>query len=125
MKNVIIYSEMKSNLSKIIDHKFFKIFSIAILIFSLGWGMSSIATDDISSAHNNFSASGIISNISEDEINIEQASGSDKSTDTSYNLNIKYVKKVETNEYVALQLSNLKIGDKIIVQGLTNGSSFS
>ena len=105
-------------------NKFLKLLSVLVIICALGWGISSIAEDDIASAHNNFSVVGIISDISDENISVEQAQGSDRSNKTSYTLNIKNLEKIETNKYQVLNLSDIKVGDKIIAQGLTNGSTF-
>lgn len=109
---------------RIIKNKLFGIFCILTIVLALGWGMSISATDDIKSANVNFSAIGVISDISSDKMTITQAKASDKSGKTEYNLNIEHVEAMETNTYIPLNFTDIKIGDKIIAQGLTNGNTF-
>ncbi len=101
-----------------------KIILTIFVVYVFSWTISSIATDDISSAHNNFSVVGIVSGIDGEVININNAKGSDKTGADSYQLNIKNIEKIETNKYQTLSLSDIKVGDKIIAQGLTNGTTF-
>ncbi len=101
-----------------------RIITVISIVIVLGWGISSIAEDDISSAHNNFSVVGIVSNIDNENINLEEAQGSDRTGKNSYVLNIKNVQKVETSKYQSINIGDIKVGDKIIAQGLTNGSTF-
>lgn len=107
---------MKSGLLKFIP--------VVIVIALLGWGISSRATDDIKSATANFSVLGTVSEISEDGISISDAKGSDKSGKTTYELNISHLEAMEMNTYVPLNFTDIKVGDRIIAQGLTNGDTF-
>lgn len=102
----------------------FKSISVFVAVVLLGWGISSLAGDDIKSATNNFSAIGFVSEISENTLKIQEAKGSDKSGKTNYNLNIENLQTIETNKKIPLNLVDIKEGDQIIVQGLTNGSTF-
>jgi hypothetical protein len=115
---------MMKSINKIVKHKLFKLNSVFILILFLGWSMSSVADDDIKSATNNFSAMGLVSQISDNTLEIKEAKGSDKSGKTEYDLNIENLEKIETGKNEVLNFSDIKEGDKVIVQGLTNGSTF-
>lgn len=115
---------MSNNMIKIIKHKLFKISITFVVVLLLGWGISSVADDNIKSATNNFSAMGLVSEISDDSLKISDAKGSDKSGNTVYDLNIENLEKIQTNKNELLNFTDIKEGDKIIVQGLTNGSTF-
>lgn len=97
---------------------------IVLVLILVGWGMSSVAEDDIKSATANFSVLGIVSDISENDIEIKDAKGSDKSGKTSYDLNIDHLESMQTSAYIPLNFTDIKVGDKIIAQGLTNGNTF-
>ena len=99
---------------------------LVILSFALilSWGISNAINSDITSATTNFSASGIVAEISDVYITINDAKGSVLSSDSSYSLDLEYLKTVETSDYVPLKLSDIKVGDKIVAQGLTNGYTF-
>ena len=111
-------------MNKIVKYKLFKVSTTVAIVLLLSWGVSSVADDDIKSATNNFSAMGLVSEISEDSLEISEAKGSDKSGKTSYDLNIDNLEKIQTNKNETLNLVDIKEGDKVIVQGLTNGSTF-
>lgn len=108
-------------------HKFnlkTKLIFIGAILLVLGWGMSITATDNIDSATENFSVIATISEISDTDMKVTDAKGSDASGKTEYDLNIEHVDTVQTEAYEAIFLADLKPGDKIIAQGLTNGSTF-
>ena len=115
---------MTNNINKVFKHRLFKMIAAFIIILSLGWSLSTVADDDIKSATNNFSAMGLVSEISEDGLEISEAKGSDKSGKIVYDLNIDNLEKIQTNKNEPLNLVDIKKGDKVIVQGLTNGSTF-
>jgi hypothetical protein len=100
--------------------------SIFVTLFALvlSWGISNAINSDISSATSNFSVSGIVTEVSNTYILINNAKGSVVSSDGTYSLNLEYLKTIETNTYQPLTLSDIKTGDKIVAQGLTNGSIF-
>jgi len=105
--------------------RFIKIFSVFLLIaLVLSWGISNAVNNDIQSATSNFSVSGTVSEVSDAYIVVTGAVGSLKSSDGTYNLNIDYLKRVETDKYATLSISDVVVGDKIIAQGVTNGYSF-
>ncbi len=108
---------------KVVKHKLFNIGSIALMFLLLGWGISSVADVDIKSATDNFSAIGLVSEISDKNLKIIEAKGSDKSGETSFDLNIDNLEKIQTNKNELIDLIDIKKGDRIIVQGLTDGST--
>ncbi len=112
------------NFKDAVKNDFIKFISIVIAVVLMGYGIVSFATEDTKTASVNFSVLGIVSNISDDSLEIEEANGSDKSGKSSYSLNIKNLTILETNENVPINFIDIKIGDKIIAQGLKNGSTF-
>jgi len=128
------------NQVKVVEHIIFKprsfkvemikMFSIIAIVSVLGWGISNadnlnpFLDNGIETATENFSALGIVSKITESKISLIDARGSDKSGNTTYSLDISNLEKVETNSYTPLIITDIKVGDKIIAQGLTNGSTF-
>lgn len=113
-----------SNLKNEIKLESVKTFVAVLVILILGWGVSSSAVDDIKSANSNFNVIGVVSKISDKEITVTDAKGTNSSSDTSYNLNVEYLTTIETNAYIPMNFSDIKIGDRIIAQGLTNNSTF-
>jgi hypothetical protein len=113
-----------SNLKNEIKLDSIKTFFAVTIIAILGWGVSSSAIDDIKSATINFNAMGIVSEISDKSMTIKDAKGSNSASDTTYDLNLDYLSKIETSSYTPLNLSDVKVGNRIIVQGLTNNSTF-
>ncbi len=110
------------NARKLFSTKTFAVFLLFWVLLS--WGISHAVNNDIKSATTNFSATGIVSDVSEFSMTIENAKGSTQSSDGTYNLNLDYLKKVETSDYGPLALTDIKAGDKVVVQGLTNGYAF-
>lgn len=115
-----IFSTSKFSKIKILKVSTSVVFGALIL----SWGITSAINNDIGSASTNFNAMGIVSEVSTSYIIINNAKGSAQSSDGMYSLDLGYLTKVETNTYVPLNLSDIKIGDKIVVQGLTNGYTF-
>lgn len=113
-----------SNLKNEIKLDSIKTFFAVTIIVLLGWGVSSSAVDDIKSATINFNVIGIVSDISDTKITVKDAKGSNSSSDTTYDLNLEYLTKIETSKYTPLNLLDIKVGNKIIAQGLTNNSTF-
>jgi len=93
-------------------------------VFLLSWGISAAINNGIESATTNFSVLGTVASVSDSDINITDAKSSNSQVVTEYNLNIKYLKEVETSSYSTLAITDIKVGDRIIAQGLTNGSTF-
>jgi len=125
---------------KVIEHIIFKprsfkiemikMLSVIAIVSVLGWGISNadnlnpFVENGIETATENFSALGIVSEITQTNIIISEARGSDVSGKNTYNLNITNLEKVETSGHDPLIITDIKIGDKIIAQGLTNGNIF-
>ena len=107
-----------------------KMLSVIAIVSVLGWGISNadnlnpFVENGIETATENFSALGIVSEITESNITISEARGSDVSGKNTYNLNITNLEKVETSGHDPLIVTDIKVGDKIIAQGLTNGNIF-
>lgn len=101
-----------------------RMFSLIAVVTVLSWGISYASNNDIESATSNFSVMGTVSTVSDIGISIIEAKGSNNANDRSYDLNIRNIQKVETSDYVPLNISDIKVGDKIVAQGLTNGSVF-
>lgn len=113
-----------SNLKNEIKLDSIKTLFAAVIIALLGWGVSSSAVDDIKSATINFNVIGVVSDISDKKITVNDAKGSNSSSDNIYDLNLDYLSQIETSTYIPLNFSDIKVGDKIIAQGLTNNSQF-
>lgn len=125
---------------KVVEHIIFKprsfkvemikMLSIITVVSILGWGISHadnlnpFSDTGIETATQNFSALGNVSEITESSITLIDAKGSDKSGNTTYTLNISHLEKVETSAYTPLIITDIKVGDKIIAQGLTDGTTF-
>lgn len=107
-----------------------KMLSIIAIVSVLGWGISNadnlnpFLENGIETATENFSALGQVSEITESNITLVDARGSDKSGNTTYILDITHLEKVETSSYTPLIITDIKVGDKVITQGLTNGQAF-
>ena len=66
----------------------------------------------------NFSAVGVVSNITDTYLSIDNAKSGDEAGPTSYTFDTSTIKKIESNHYYPLTLSQIQIGDNVIVQGL-------
>lgn len=114
--------------AKIVELEVFKIVIAIVLIIPFTWGVSQaeniLFDGNIESASSNFSIIGVVSEIRYNNILIEEATGSDSETKNTYVLDISNVEKIETSNYVPLVLSDIKVGDTIIGQGLTNGGEY-
>ncbi len=95
---------------------------VAVIATSVIWGVSKA---DILTSNNtqttvskNFSAIGIVSSVSTTTLSIQDAHGSDNKTQTSYIFSTDSITKIETKSYVPLTLSDINVGDKIVVQGV-------
>jgi len=111
--------------SRTIPGELFKLTSVVAIVLFLTWSILG-ATEDSSKldfATTNFSAIGIVSEITDSTISLADARGSDNSDTSSYTLDIDYLEKVETNTYDPLIISDIRVGDKVIAQGVTDGSS--
>ena len=110
-------------------------FSIALattlVISSVMWGVSKADTFPLGflsqedKPDQNFSASGIVSSVSTvfgTYMYIDQASASDNTGKTTFGFSVDKVNKIETVDYTPLTISDIKVGDQIIVQGLIKSS---
>ena len=111
--------------SRSLKSNIFLALSVILVASAVIWGITKADILDIPNredmAPQNFSASGIVSNISSlfgTNIIIENAKGSDDSGKTTYSFNLNQIIKIENTEYVTLSVSDIKVGDKIVVQGL-------
>ncbi|MEI6420335.1 MAG: hypothetical protein WCO30_01755 [bacterium] len=64
-----------------------------------------------------FSATGLVSKISDSEISLGEVESSDGSNVSTYTFNINTIERVESKNYDRLALTDLKVGDRIVVQG--------
>jgi len=64
-----------------------------------------------------FSAIGVISSMSGESLSIEKANGSDGGKGISYSFAAASISKLETSDYSPINLSDLRVGDRVIVQG--------
>ncbi|MCC7004770.1 hypothetical protein IT397_02525 [Candidatus Nomurabacteria bacterium] len=73
----------------------------------------------------NFSASGIVTGIQASTLSLTQADTSTEQNDISITVDISKVKKIESNHYEPLTISDIKLGDQVVVQGLMKNSDIS
>ena len=66
----------------------------------------------------NFSAIGVVYDIDASSLLMDSVRSSDKTDDASYIFDLKGVEKVEDSSYGPLSISDIKDGDKILVQGI-------
>jgi hypothetical protein len=109
------------NLFKI---EFLKTLLIVLVVLISTWGITFALNNNIEDATSNFSVLGTVSDISDSTITLTDARGSDDSGNTEYEINIDYLERVETRDYEPLIITDIKVGDTISGQGLTNGSVF-
>lgn len=116
--------DKKSFFLKLIKSETFK--SLFVIAFALifTWGIVKATENNIESATNNFSVIGRVSSITDESISVIDAKGSDTEDEKLYDLDITYLNIVETKDYIPLIISDIKVGDMIIAQGLTNGTDF-
>ena len=98
-------------------------FSVILVATSIVWSISKADTKDQSVntqtvSIQGFSAIGTVSDITTSTLSITNTKSSDKTGNTEYTFDTTNILKIETKNYVPLSLSDLKVGDKIIVQGL-------
>ena len=99
---------------------------VAVVIVSVTvWGISK--ADSVLPGSNveskSFSAIGLISDLATTTISINEAKGSDNTGATTYTFDTANLNKIETKDYIPLTLSDMSVGDKIIVQGTIDGST--
>ena len=124
IKNYDIIRYMITKSKDLFRTLFFKISLIVLIILASTWGITFALENNIEDATSNFSVLGTVSEISESKITLTDARGSDDSGNTEYKINIDYLERVETRDYEPLIITDIKVGDTISGQGLTNGSVF-
>lgn len=74
----------------------------------------------------NFSAMGTVSEITDSSLSLENAKGSNDKTQTSYTFNISNTGlKIQDQNDTSLNLLDIKLGDRIVVQGTLNDGVIS
>lgn len=97
--------------------------AVIVIVSTVIYGVSKADTFVSStqqSSVKNFSAIGVVSNVSNTTISIDAAKGSDETSNTSYTFDVSSVTKVETKSYIPLTLSDIHVGDRIVIQGVDN-----
>jgi len=93
-----------------------KVFLAIVIVSSAVWGISK--ADDLISdrpvSSKPFSVMGVVSSISETSLSLH-VTASDKETD--YVFDTAPITTIQTSEYANITLQDIKVGDKIIVQG--------
>lgn len=102
----------------------FKMLGVIVITSIVGWGISNADMLTLTTEGESFSAVGTVSVIDGNTITINDANGSDGGTNTSYDLNVSNIEKVETNKYMPLTLANIQVGDRVIAQGISNGTYY-
>ncbi len=97
---------------------------IILTVLLLTWGITKATENELQSARDKFNVIGTVSDISTESLSLINARGTNDNTEELYNLNITYLDKVETSTYDPLVQSDIKVGDTLIAQGVTNGSTF-
>ena len=94
--------------------EFLRMLSIMVIVSVLGWGISK-ADSSLTANHapiKNFSAIGVVSSIDPSSLTISSANGSDNA-----------FTKIETSDYHALTMNDIRVGDRVIAQGIRSASS--
>ncbi len=105
----------------------FKTFGGIFIVLVMVWGASH--ADEISTLVNtkqelkSFSAIGTVSDLQGSSLTLSNANGSDGQKGTIYTLDISGVDTIETKDYVPLIISDIKIGDNVVVQGSIDGTT--
>ena len=102
--------------------------TVAVIITASAviWGISNadtLLTPAPKAESKNFSAIGIVSNIATSTLSLQDAKGSDNANQTTYTFDTSTVTKIETKSYIPLTLSDITVGDKVVVQGVDDEGS--
>lgn len=140
MSNILDLRKKTFDKVKVVERVIFKprsfksemirLFSVIMIVLAIGFGISNaddlnpFSEKGIETAVENFSVLGVVSEISNETITVNNAKASDKTGNSTYVLDIAYLEKIETKTYEPLIISDLKVGDTIIAQGLTNRETF-
>ena len=94
-----------------------KIFNTLIITTLLIISASTYHTSLAATAGHRFSAFGLVANVNDTSVSVNEANGSDGSKNSSYTFEISNLTKIQNNKSVAISISDLKLGDKIGLQG--------
>ena len=123
----IVYVEKIVLKNRTLSFELFRMLTIIAIASGIVWGISNadnlVKTIETPSPSKNFSAIGIVTEVSTTSITIGDTKASDQSSNTSYTFDTSNVKKIETSNYSQLTLVDILVGDKIIVQGVDNDGS--
>ncbi|MDD5165674.1 MAG: hypothetical protein PHG25_04055 [Candidatus Pacebacteria bacterium] len=104
---------------KIWCHEVLKMVAVVAIVSIVVYGVSRADTmTNAGGTGKNFSAIGIVSTVSPNELTLADVHSSDKTDNTLYTFAVNSSIKVETKSYVPFSFSDIKVGDQIIVQGL-------
>ena len=110
--------------------EFFRILAIIGVVSVSVWGISNASdsttlTDQSNGQTNiveNFGAIGTVSNINEKSISVDNARDVNGGAGiSSYSFDVGSLETIQTDHYQNLQLSDIEIGDNVIVQGTKTG----
>ncbi len=91
-----------------------KVLAVIAIVTTVVWG---ITKADVPVSAKSWSAIGLVATTTDTTISIDNARSSENASTTEYSFDISSISKVETNKYEPLILSDLKTGDKVIIQG--------
>lgn len=99
-----------------------KVFIIILISTFTTWGVSwanNFFTGDYENARDNFSIMGTVSEIDGSKIVLENITNTtlDEDEDT---VNIDHLEVIQTGEYVQLVITDIELGEQVIVQGVTD-----
>jgi hypothetical protein len=115
----------KINLEKysyLLKTDLFKIIIVSLIVLPLMWGITSANfAGNIEDASEHFSKLGVITEIDSSSILVEAKNETPVET---YEINVNHLEVIQTEEYESLVFTDLRAGDEIIVQGLTDGKYY-
>ncbi len=94
--------------------------TVITVVSSIVYGISKADITIPTSSVQSFSAFGTVSDMSPEVISIENARSSEKAGAVSYTFKLTDVKKIENRIHVALLMSDIHVGDKIVAMGMSN-----
>jgi len=97
-----------------------KMVTVITVVSSIVYGISKADITIPTSSVQSFSAFGTVSDMSPEVISIENARSSEKAGAVSYTFKLIDVKKIENRIHVALLMSDIHVGDKIVAMGMSN-----
>jgi hypothetical protein len=101
---------------------------VIVITITVVWGVSKADIDQTTTtapAVTSFSVLGLISDLTDSSFSVNNINISEYAPAASYTFDTSTLQKIETNEYAPLQFSDLKLGDKIIVQGTSENNILS